>query len=111
MTVEIAMKIMRGEKLTEGEFQTAKDESYFLNNVPYEAYVVTLYEDDKRLGQLCTNIHQKDESFCSFGIHADQVNPNFLTEEQVKLFTDKGWTKEQLGSGDAYQTPRRLKHE
>jgi len=103
---DIAVKIASGQYLTREEFLVAKAARFYDSRLTYEIFTVTFYAGG---GYLCPRVAETrtetGKEFCTWGVHASEVDPAKLTPEQVTFFLDRGWSKEQLGSGDQYQVP------
>lgn len=108
----VSHKIMAGQKLTRSEFEDAVKLNYFMNkNLTYYDYsLISCYEDDERQAFLCrepAETKQPDGSvqICILGIHAHEVQRDWLRVAQLEWLKSYGWTDEQIGSGDRTQQP------
>lgn len=106
---ELSFKILNGLLLTEAEFHAAYEAGYFVESegqkATYASYKLLHYEDDEIRGMLCVddgkiNVkhHRRGYNFttgrgeklqtfgCLFGVHREDVKPEYLTEEQKRLW-------------------------
>lgn len=86
---DIVNSIMRGELLTEEEFERAKALGYILEGVTYERFRLCYYEDDDNRGYLCVSdgkINSREHRRCFVGLHREDIEPEHLRDEQKELW-------------------------
>ena len=89
MRATVARKIFEGRLLTESEFVIAweagiYDVKFSDMEVFYASLKASHYKSPTLEGYLCAKHKTPDLGkgmFCGFGIHADQLDPKYLTEE------------------------------
>jgi hypothetical protein len=119
---KVALKILDGFRLSPHEFEKAKEWKLLLSPVTYGEYVAQFYEDDIQRGFLCPEPLFKGMTEQPGGqsvkidtcihlflpaVHAFQVKKEYLTPWQLEWFKQHGWTEDQLGSGNAYELPKK----
>ena len=102
---DIAYKIVGGDKLTIEEFRIALEDGMITGGKPdsdkelaeaYLQWIGQYYEDGERHGSLCsktpTRVIKKGirdgkewKTCCRWGIHMDEVNPDKLTQANIKF--------------------------
>ena len=100
---EISTKILNGQRITREEFAIAQSAGFYDQRLSFETLDATWYEDDVRQGWLCidhkTGKIRKQYSrgkklpdgtvtrnMCLFGIHRENVKPDYLRPEQKKFW-------------------------
>jgi hypothetical protein len=92
---EILLKFLRGERITRREFELGKKFKVFSAAKSFEDLDALWYEDDEKKGYLCTRNGKLwdgkmveppiGEVRCMFGIHLQDVKPEYLKPEQKKF--------------------------
>jgi hypothetical protein len=90
---DVAMKIINGIRLNRREFEIAKKNKIFTrNDIRFEDFDILYYEDNEKRGYLCIKNGKissekigKNE-YCMWGIHREDVKPEFLRPEQKKFW-------------------------
>jgi hypothetical protein len=100
---ETASKILNGERLTREEFEVAKGAGYYNQKLDFETLDSTFYDSPTRKGWLCLNPKTgkirsertkskknpdgtRSFSVCLFGIHREDIKPEFLRPEQKRYW-------------------------
>ncbi len=103
---EVSYKILNGDMLTLEEFKLSINKGYFESTNPpkndgdwAKAYLVLCgqhYNSPKRRGWICgqhPKRHISENEFCAWGIHLDEIEPQYLTRENRRYLKRKFGTK------------------
>jgi hypothetical protein len=103
LETEIAMKIFNGQRLTKEEFEIVKGAKIYDQRLTFESLDSTFYDSptkqgwlclDKKTGKIKSGISKvkmnpdgsKTEVICIWGIHREDIQPEFLRPEQKKYW-------------------------